>query len=303
MRLLIGASQFFGLVTLSRHRAHVQRIHKDRGVYTGISWNSEHIYVASLNNRGIWNDEKSSGPEVLLKYDHNLQLLESIEMVDARDIHQIYWYKDRLLICDTGHNRMLSYPHGAAWTLPDEGLKVQRAVCDRHHLNTIWSDGGPDIWVIVWYPDGRHRRSKKDRKQYSEAWRVDFESKKILSRHAVGKEAHNICVRDGTLITCSSADERLNIFKGQTLVSSTPLSAGYPRGLCHLGKMTVIGTAARGTRRVRHFGNAEILLLKQSRVWRRYPIRGAGQIYTLRVLDGVDWAHQGDWGPRCPVLG
>ncbi|MCH8991220.1 MAG: hypothetical protein IIA44_05650, partial [Acidobacteria bacterium] len=134
MRLFIAASQFFGVVTLDEHRAHIQRIHEGRGVYTGVSWNDEHVYVASLNNRGSW-EEYCASPDNLLMYDRQLRLLARID-VGARDTHQIHWHRDRLLICDTGHDRLLSFPRGEPWTLPAEGLPIHRGEADRHHLNS-----------------------------------------------------------------------------------------------------------------------------------------------------------------------
>ncbi len=287
MRLLIAASQFFGVVTLDPHRAHVRRIHQGRGVYTGISWSDEHVYVASLNNRGLWDDDRT-GPDCLLMYDRYLRPRARIDL-GARDIHQIHWHRDRLLVCDLGNDRLLSYPRGEAWTLPDEGLSVTRSNSDRHHLNTVWSDG-EHVWVVVWYT----------RPDHAQAWRVDLEKQQIIERRTVGSEAHNLSVRGGVLTTCSSADEAVHILDERGLRASIGVNA-YPRGLCHLGRTLVVGTGARGPREARHAGHAEILLLRRGVVWRRYTIPNAGQIYTLRALDAIDWAHQGDWGPPCPV--
>ena len=288
MRLLIACSQFFGLVTLDRHHADIRRIHQGRGVYTGISWSDEHVYVASLNNQGCWDDD-NAGPDWLLRYDRQLQLCDHIE-IGARDIHQIHWHRDRLLICDTGHDRLLSFPRGESWTLPDEGLPITRPVANRHHLNSVWCNAH-DTWLLARYGSP----------VLSEAWRVDLRQQRILERVPIGCEAHNLCVRDDTILTCSSGDEAFHLVGKTGIKASVDLQEGYPRGLTHLGRMIVIGTGARGPREIRHRADAKILLVRHGAVYRRYRLADVGQIYTLRAVDGIDWAHQGDWGPRCPI--
>ena len=291
-RLLVSTSQWFGVVTLAEPgNCRVDIIDAGRGAYTGVTWDRHGVLVVATQNHGVWHGNTPPGVgaedrELLLRYEDDCY---SEQKLLTRDTHAIHWdSRCGLLVCDTAYDQLVRFRRNGVDRIPlprDDGGEIYRPPADYHHLNTVWVDRDANIWLIVRY----------DAPRRSEAWRMDVKWN-VVEKRPTAFEAHNIAIHNDRLVTVGSWDSVLQL--GDEAI---PLEAGYPRGLAQLDHKIVVGGSARGSRDVRHHGDAQIIVYQTGCSLHRYPLPGAGQIYTIRSMREIDWAHQGDWGPPCPM--
>lgn len=294
MRLLVTTSNYVAIATIDPKGGMLalDKIHEGDGVYTGATWNSDHLFIAGKNGRR-WKVENER--ERVYVLDKDLNSASDLQFWTS-DIHQVHWSVQQraLLICDTGHDAILCWSPETGierHTLPTEGLEVYKQPNDYHHLNTIWTDRNGVWWIIVRYSSPRQ----------SEVWKL--RAMDVEHRWVISPESHNLCVHNNALTTVGSFDHSLDTIKlrKRSWRSRIELPVGYPRGLAVTDDYIIVGGSARGSRTLRHQGNAQIMLIGRGKVRRIIQLPSGGQIYTVRALDVIDWAHQGDWGPRAPI--
>ncbi|KKL97202.1 hypothetical protein LCGC14_1836810, partial [marine sediment metagenome] len=194
---------------------------------------------------------------------------------------------------DTGNDAIVCWTPDqlARHRLPAEGLEIFKPPLGYHHLNTIWTDREGTWWIIVRYSSPRK----------SEVWRL--RDMKADQRWEISPESHNVCVHKSAMTTVGSFEHSLDTIKlgKRSWSSRITLPVGYPRGLAVTDDYILVGGSARGSRAARHLGDAQLVLVGGGSVCHIITLPKGGQIYTVRGLDSVDWAHQGNWGPQAPV--
>jgi hypothetical protein len=294
MKLLAATSQCFGII--DDHG--VRPIHQGAGVYAGITWNEENIFVAALRNEGLWNAQTKAFDETkesVLVFDRHLRLIEDLR-VGTIDTHMIHWCSKRgaLLVCDAGNDRIVEIerPQGGArmfWRPAVVAPEPEPGMAGRHHLNSVWTDADGRAWIILRYGHPRPGLLV----------RLDLGGR-VSRTVEIPREAHS-AYHHHALSLCASYDEALWFHNTRGGTSTqVALRAGYPRGIAEVDGVHYVGGSARGPRHVRHKGGAQLLTVEDGRVGRR-GIGPVGQIYCVRAAGAIDMAHHGTWGPPCPA--
>jgi hypothetical protein len=91
----------------------IYTIHQGYGLYYGIAYNNEFIFVGARNNNNneaTSNEDRENERAVILVFDYALNLVEKIvPPFQMRDIHQLYYYKNKLYITCSFDNMIAIY--------------------------------------------------------------------------------------------------------------------------------------------------------------------------------------------------
>lgn len=302
MRLLVSTSQWLGIVSLPSQK--VEILHEGSGVYTGVTWDKDRVYAVATDNKGDWDPailKRDPDPRLLKR--ETILVIEKSKVVgrlipETLDTHEILYWNSLLYVTNTSYDQVVAFDPETnerlgAWQAPPDGIPIRRGVADRHHLNSFWADDDEYLWVLANNGDWSSAVYKL-RKNKGPA---DFSMEGI--HRDIGEQCHGLCVKKGVIITLSSRDSTLRVVGSNP--SATKLHAGFPRGMTVNGRSIIIGGSARGSRDRRHFGDAEIIVLRRGTIQNRFWLKGAGQIYQVRAIDAVDTAHHGSRGPACPL--
>lgn len=249
----------------------VQRVHEGYGIYYGITWDQEWVYIAS---RG-WPDGQS-----ILVFDKELVSVGTLPVGKLLDIHQIGWFNGRLYITNTKANCLRVWDGEQPWIWDYSG-----AGGDVDHINSVWADGA---FVYI----GEHRWNKPSRVQI-----FDKDFNLVCIVEGMGRKLHNV-YREGTkLYTCSSGEDALlalDLTTGERqAVDLRSHHEGYARGLARTEGRWYIGMSAWAKRGERHMpGPSAVLVLDNNFALAERVDLATGQIYELRALEG-DRAHNG----------
>ncbi len=113
------------------------KLHTGRGLYYGITSDDNYIYIG-VRNRLVSSKIKPEDERgMILKFDHNLQLLEEIQShFPLKDIHQIRIIDHKLYATCTRDNMIAVYDgdHWEQW-YPNEFRNE-----DKNHFNSLFHD-------------------------------------------------------------------------------------------------------------------------------------------------------------------
>ena len=286
MRCLIGT--YSSLLYWDGSEAHVVK----EGVHYGITWDHDYIY-ASYNPP----HEPVTKIEV---YDSHLNCLDTLPLPDLQGVHQIYWYEGVLYITNTEHSRVDMWDGiclSSLYYADSLSLEPYQLEKDVLHINSIWTDG--THWYICEHgyklPPARIRVFDMNFNQV-QLIEMDFAVHDDLN-------AHNVYVEDEQMYVCRHRRIGIRDRAGNLIRSVFPygddMSAFLLRGLARTVEHFYVGESTYAPRELRGEGDSDILILDGDlRLLDTIFLKDAGQIYEIRVVDDMDYAHN---GVPCPV--
>uniref|UniRef100_A0A6M3MAU5 Uncharacterized protein n=1 Tax=viral metagenome TaxID=1070528 RepID=A0A6M3MAU5_9ZZZZ len=281
MQCLVGA--YNGLLHWDGSEVRVVR----EGVHYGVTWDHGYIY-ASYNPQ----HEPVSRIEV---YDSRLNYLDILPISDLQSVHQIYWYDGVLYITNTAHDRIAAWNgvHTTRWDYKEDlPLKVEDALVERLHINSIWTDGV--YWYVCEhgykYPPPRIRVFDMECRQV-QVMEMDVAVHDDLN-------AHNVYLDDEYMYICRHRRIDIRDHAGNLVRSIFPHgddeSTFLLRGLARTAEHFYVGESTYAPRELRGEGDSDILILdKDLNLLDTIPLKGVGQVYDIRVTDEIDYAHNG----------
>jgi hypothetical protein len=200
--------------------------------------------------------------------------------------HQIEWTADRLLIIDTGRERLSVY--GAEGTLIRD-VALGELGWDRgpggqlgHHFNSVHRSGDR-VWIVA---HGHHRPS--------EVWELSWPELEIVGVHVTRAAwAHNVWDGELGLVICDSYSGRLQEARtGQTIWAAGENGA-ITRGLAVNSTHLFVGHSEPGDRGERRVNDGGLWMIDRATLTttERFRFAGSGCVNEIRILDGHDECH------------
>lgn len=243
-----------------------------KGVYFGISFWNEYLYVAARQARvGANRDEQDN---VILCYRNDLRLERMIKPPKPiRDIHQIAAADGVLYVACSYDDEVACYDiDNDDWTFWQPFTPHRGAGLDIHHINSIFI-AADEIFLAGLRPKG---------------WVARFErlTRKLINLQDLGTETHNVWLDGGVVHVCSSTDYAILREDRQ---SYALLPHAWARGYCVQGGRRFVGASENLTRSSRAFSDCSVLELDEhykyiGAVW----LRGFGMLHDLRSIDLPD---------------
>ena len=243
-----------------------------KGVYFGISFWNEHLYVAARQARVGGNRDEQDN--VILRYKEDLRLDCMIKPPKPiRDAHQITAADGVLYVASSYDDEIACYEiETGVWTFwqpfkPYSGLGL-----DAHHINSIFVTAD-EIFLAELRPRG---------------WVARFEqsTRKLISRQDLGTGTHNVWLDGGLIHVCSSND--CTILREDRQSHPLPPRA-WARGYCTQGQRQFVGASEILSRASRAFSNCSVLELdKHYKYMGAVRLRGLGMLHEIRSLDSPD---------------
>jgi len=271
---------------------HLTQLRSGDGEYYGLSWRHDAISVghSHVNNEELLThgDLASAGRGDVVSYAADGRVLARTQR-RLLLAHQIEWTDDRLLVIDTGRERLSVY--GVDGDLIGE-VSLGARNWDRdpdgrigHHFNSLHSSGDR-VWVVA------HNHDRP-----SEVWELSWPDLELVEVHVTDAAwAHNIWDCDLGLITCDSRFGSLReVHSGETIWTADEDDV-ITRGLAVTSDHLFIGSSefrGRGERLVNAGGlwivdRSTLTTVEQL----RFP--GIGCVNEIRLLDGGDECHNGE---------
>ena len=281
MLSLVSTSR--SLLALDLGTGEAKEIHTGKGLYFGITYSNELIFVGARNNYDCFeyldNIQHFSGS--VLVFNYNLDLVGEINMptmttvATLRDLHQILFLDDKLwLICALDNMVMINDFDGWDYWFPSDNKKERWK--DIHHFNSLWVDFDmSSIYILA------HQRGPSD------IWKFSYPDLELEEKIELGEEAHNIWKFKSKLYTCDS--------KKGTVVSENDfeLQVGdFTRGAVITDQCFVIGTSDIAKKDERHKSSAAVHVYNTN--WQKVKqinIKDYGQVNDIRVPGVFDVCH------------
>ncbi len=267
-KLLVTTSR--SLLCVDTRTKQITKLHTGKGLYFGITSDENYIYVGARNrlvsSRKNPEDEKG----LILKFDHNLQLLDELQpSFQLKDIHQIRVIDSKLYVTCTGDNMIALY-NGREWEqwYPNE-FRNQ----DTNHFNSLHHDE-KHIYLMA------HNWGE------SEVYVFDRKNRELLRKIKMGKCAHDIWLDENdTLYTLSSEESRLIDSHNHTTLALE----GFPRGIVKTDNHSYIGISERVERNIRDFVDGKILIFdKQHNKTGELTLKSEGMVLDIKVINQKD---------------
>ncbi len=203
--------------------------------------------------------------------------------------HQIEWVENRLLVIDTGRERLSVYTCDGT-LIRDVALGERE--WDRgpggqlgHHFNSVHRSGDR-VWVVA----HNHERP-------SEVWELTWPELEVLEVHRTSTAwAHNAWEGELGLVICDSYSGRLHEARSDQPLWAAGEEGAITRGLAVSPSHLFVGHSepgGRGERRVNDGGLWVIDRATLSTV-ERFRFAGSGCVNEIRLLDGQDEGHNGE---------
>ncbi|MGL4555436.1 MAG: hypothetical protein ACRC33_30070, partial [Gemmataceae bacterium] len=205
---------------------------------------------------------------------------------------------DRVLIANTGRNCLtvvrrddLFYRH--VWL---DGVRWDRKGPDRQiglHLNSVHLAGGR-LYVLA----HNFRRGSR----VAELTWPGLELVRWIETEA--HQAHNLWMQpDGTLLTCNSLEGTLIDAVTGRVMWKAQGETGMTRGLACAGGKVFVGMSKLAQRKDRLITDGGVWVLDRA-TWKQIdflPLRGAGNVKEIRIIDEPDECHHGHPLKNVPV--
>lgn len=288
-KALVTTSQFVYLVDLQTRQCKV--IAKGQGIYYGISWDHQNIYVFCDDYHPIY--PKLNRTKALV-FNSSLEKIAEIKPTckTRGGIHQAIYdpHSDKLFAMVSKDNAALVY-HKKNWKKwcplnesfiqwkkrlgADVNKNWDQPKSDIHHLNSIWMDKN-NIYCLAhnWGPSEVHILSTDT-----------LRTKQIIS---IGRCAHNVWIEDEEMYVCSSHSGGV-LDKASHVKYSVD---GFIRGVAVMDQYRVFGISGKAVRRNRSkMDGAVHILSKDWQCLNKIHLPGCGQVLEVRVLSEKDQCH------------
>jgi hypothetical protein len=243
-----------------------------KGVYYGISFWNEHLFIAA--RQAAVGADRDAQDNVILCYSSDLRLNRILKPPSPiRDIHQIAAADGVLYVASSYDDQIACYDiETDDWTFWQPFTPYAGSGLDAYHINSVFVAAN-EIFLAGLRPKG---------------WvaRFDRLTRKLISRQDLGRETHNVWLDGGAMHVCSSADCAILREDGR---SYALLSYGWARGYCRQGDRRFVGTSENLTRANRAFSDCSVLEMDEHhRYISAVRLRGFGMLHDLRSIDIPD---------------
>jgi hypothetical protein len=212
--------------------------------------------------------------------------------------HQIEWSSDRLLVIDTGRERLSVYAANGALiqevALGDHGWALGPDDRRGHHFNSVHRNGNRVLVVAHNY----------DRP--SELWELTWPDLELTEIHVTGAAwAHNTWDGELGLVTCDSRYGRLHeVHSGETIWAAEEddvITRGMAVGSNHL----FVGRSEYGGRGERLSNDGGLWIVDRATLTtvEQFRFPGSGCVNEVRLIDGLDECHNGEPFDSCLLAG
>jgi len=260
-------------------------IHTKKGLYFGISYSDDMIFVAARNNRNPFNYldtqdlEYASGS--ILVFNYNLDLVGEITIptlttvVTLRDLHQLMFFDGELWAICALDNVICRYD-SQKWDYWFPSPNKKHRWKDIHHFNSLWLDFDfKSLYVLA------HKRS------LSEIWKFSYPELNLQETYKLGEHGHSIWKLNHDIYTCDSKGESVVSLKGFKLHVGD-----FTRGVAISDKFFVIGSSDIAERNKRQLSSGKINVYNTEWVkLRTFKVEKLGQVNDIRVPGYYDVCH------------
>ncbi len=290
MRLLVATP--LHLLLVDADTGSTTELRGSDGEYFGLSWNTEAIFVSHsrVSNEELLTHEAflaaERGEVASYGLDGDVSARTPKRMLLP---HQIEWVEDRLLVVDTGRERLSSYSASGALigdvALGDVGWDRGRGDRMGHHFNSVHRSG-ERVWMVA------HNHDRP-----SELWEMSWPALELVEVHATRASwAHNIWDGPLGLVVCDSRRGRLHeVRSGQTIWAADEPGL-ISRGLAVDHEHLFVGRSEPSARHGRLYNDGGLWVVDRDTLKTvdelRFP--GLGCVNEVRLLDGMDECHNGE---------
>lgn len=262
------------------------------GEYYGLTWMSGAIFVAHSH---VNNEELLTHEDVAIADRGEVASYAADGRVFARtrrrllNAHQIEWAHDRLLVVDTGRERLSIYA-------ADGGLIRDVALGDRswdrgpggrlgHHFNSVHRSADR-VWIVA----HNHERP-------SEVWELCWPELEIVEIHITDAAwAHNLWDGPLGLVICDSRSGRLHEVRSNQTIWTPEEHGVITRGLAVSAEHLFVGHSEPGGRGERKVNDGGLWMVDRATLTTvaRFRFPGSGCVNEIRLLDGPDACHNSE---------
>jgi hypothetical protein len=276
MILLVTISDGFLVCDSRSGESHC--VHSGSGVYYGISYSSENIFVAARHlHLAAGDKEVATSRGTILVFDYSLKLIdEFIPPFPVRAIHQVLYAENRLLVTSS-FDDMIAIKDDRGWS---KWIPVRpRPWRDRNsgglHFNSILFSSNR-IYLLA-HNFGRSRI-------------YEFDGPSLALRHSVllGSHAHNMWFEKDLLLTCSSLDQCIVSERGKVVHTGN-----YPRGIVVTREGSYVGISRVVGDRIER-ASQDCFIASFSPEWHLrgcFRLRGGGMVHDIRCPGERDASH------------
>jgi DNA-binding beta-propeller fold protein YncE len=257
---------------------HTGKLEEGSAHYTGITWDTDQIYVAACENFNY----------KILVFDKAFNVKWYIDNCDLYDTHQIIMKWPYLYCTNTGKNRIDILDMYAMWST----ISFYPSSGDIDHPNSIWFDD--KHFYIVEY---RHRDNQPDRQQ--SVIRICDLNLDLIETIEIGDPIHNAYVENGKLYSVTSniaGIYELDLFtKKKITIQIAELQDCFVRGLARTKSNWFIGACRwERDRKQRHVGDGVVIVLDNDfKIVKKILMPDVGPVYDIRIINKMDLAHNG----------
>lgn len=276
MILLVTTSNGFLACDLNSGESHC--VHSGSGVYYGISYSSENIFVAARHLHLAADDkEVANSRGTILVFDYSLKLVDELSPpFPVRAIHQVLYTENRLLVTSS-FDDLIAVKDDRGWS---KWIPVPpRPWRDRNsgglHFNSILFISNR-IYLLA--------------HNFGPSCIYEFDAQSLALRRSVllGSHAHNIWFENDLLLTCSSLDECIVSEKGKVVHTGN-----YPRGIAVTGEGSYVGISRVVRDRIER-ARQDCFIASFSPDWHLrgcFRLRGGGMVHDIRCPGRADASH------------
>lgn len=237
MNILATTNHAFLAIDIDTGNAKV--IDRAHGLYYGIAYSNQAIYVAARNSQSTTKETKAQEDGSILVYDFDLQLKDEIRApFPLRDLHQIVYY-DQKLWMTCSYDDWIAIYDGERWERW-QPCTVAAGTPDQKHFNSLYFDA-EHVYVLA------HNYGP------SQIYRCRLSDRQIEQVIALGTVAHNIWQQDGAIYTCSSGSGTIESTNGFRLEVGS-----FPRGVVVTDDRIIIGISEAKQRDQRIYTTSSI---------------------------------------------
>jgi hypothetical protein len=254
-------------------------IHTGCGIYFGLTWDRDFIYILCRNNLRHGKLSRVFGYTVTIEIlDKNFRQVDSVRCPSIHDPHQAIARNRSIYVANTGRDRIEIYNNNSFSSINWTGEQK-----DVHHINTIGFDES------FFYVLENNKQQRSMVKMFDLNWQP-------VQGVSLGLGAHNIFRQAQALYVCSSLDRAMVRYDLDTKeITEFPLLGRkwLPRGLAKGNNRFYIGLSAEGTRQERHgrLPGKLISTNKDFEIIDTTDLEGAGQVNEVRLISELDAAH------------
>jgi hypothetical protein len=273
LKFLVTTSRSFLLLEYPQMNQKV--LHQGYGLYYGITYNQDFIYVAARKRMLTSSVDRSDEDGVILVFNKELCLHDEITSTafPLRDIHQIEYDNGKLYVTCSFDNMIAIYDFKT--TTWRQWFPIQEARgSDIHHFNSFLIEE-ESIFILA------HNFGNSQIYQFSKD-SLDYVGQKI----ELGRYAHNIWKSQGALFICSSGEASIKSDKG--FVKKLD---GFLRGVSISKEYLLVGSSEKVERKDRDMTDGSIFVLTHDyEIKEILSLKGEGMVLDIRVVDTFDYA-------------